>query len=120
MSSSTYTQYTAHISMEAAAHAIIRLVADMPGEMGRVRAARIVSKRAVSPTNEVFARRCLAYGMDLPWPLRDTIGLVDALIDGGLMTQTCGARPLLVLTRAGHHALDALEATGAVGLPPLV
>ena len=113
MSSTAYAEHAARISMEAAAHAILRLIADMPGEMGRIRAARIVSNRSVASTDELFARRCAAYGMDLPWPLRDVVGLVDALIDGGLMKQTCGARPLLVLTRAGHHALDALEATGA-------
>jgi hypothetical protein len=46
------------------------------------------------------------------WTLKDTVQLVDALIDSGLLVQSIGPRPVVCLTRAGHRALDALDLGG--------
>jgi hypothetical protein len=54
--------------------------------------------------------RLARYGVGSALPLRSVVELVDAMVDGGLVHRTAGPRPVLVLTRAGHHALDALEA----------
>jgi hypothetical protein len=54
--------------------------------------------------------RCSTYSVELDWPLRELTRLVDALISGRLVTQTPGPRPVLVLTRAGFRALEALDA----------
>jgi hypothetical protein len=106
----TSTILSTDITMEAVAHALLRLVADYPGTLGRVRAARVVGGYAVAGADELQARRFNAYAVHVPWPLAGLVDLVDAMLDGGLLAQTAGARPVLVLTRAGHHALDALEA----------
>jgi hypothetical protein len=105
------------VTAEAAAHAVLRLVADMPGQMGRLRASRVVGGYHVPTPDELIAHRLRAYALELPWGLRDTVELVDALLDGGLMAQTIGQRPTLVLTRSGHRALEALESgTGDTGI----
>lgn len=106
------------ITTEAVAHAMLRLVADMPGQMGRLRAARIVGGYAVPTLDEQAPSRLAAYAVEVAWPIRASVALLDALIDGGLLTQTMGQRPTLVLTRAGHRALDALE--GIVASAPAV
>ena len=97
-------------SAEVAAHAILELVATHPGQFGRLRTARLVAGYAVPLDDpDVVASTSPYTSVVLHWPLRDTVLLTDALIDGGLITQTTGMRPTLVLTRAGHRALDALE-----------
>lgn len=100
---------------EVAAHALLELAATHPGQVGRLRASRIVGGFAV-PTDderlaEVVARHSTAVS---GWTLRDLVALVDALLAGGLLAQTSGQRPTLVLTRAGHRALDALDQTSAM------
>lgn len=111
------------IATEAAAHAVLRLVADRPGRVGRIRAARVVGGRPVSTpssgdgaVHETDARAgaldaddLSAYAVAHPWRLADLCGLVDALIEGGMLDRTVGMRPTLVLTRAGFRALEALE-----------
>ncbi len=96
--------------LDIAAHALLTLIADMPATHGRIRAARIVSGFPVAVTDDIQAQRLHRHAHHFPWRLSDTVGLVDALIDGGLLAQSAGPRPTLVLSRAGHHALDALEA----------
>lgn len=105
---------TSRISSEVVAHAVLRLVADMPGKLGRLRAARVVGKFSVSTRSEEEAENLSLYGLPADWRLQDLIALVDALIDGGLMVTTAGARPYLALTRAGHHALNTLEGINQV------
>lgn len=94
---------------EAGAISVLRLVADFPGEFGRLRASRICGGFPV-PTSDAHPPTLMArYSNSLGWPLREFIALTDALIQGGLITQTSGMRPTLVLTRAGFRALTALE-----------
>lgn len=95
--------------LDIAAHALLKLVAEMPATHGRIRAARIVSGFPVAVSDDLQAQRLTHHAHTFPWRLSDTIALVDALIDGGLLAQSVGTRPTLVLSRAGHHALDALE-----------
>ena len=95
---------------ERAAHAMLKLVGDHPGRMGRLRCARIVGGYPVPHRDDLEGQQLATYAVPLDWPLREITRLVDALIDGGLLTQTEGPRPTLVLTRAGHRALDALDA----------
>lgn len=102
------------IGSEAAAHAVLRMVAEHPGQMGRLRAARIVGGYPVPHRDEQEAAELARYALQLDWPLREITRLVDALITGGLVAQTPGPRPVLVLTRSGHRTLEALEA----GEPP--
>ncbi len=99
-------------TLEALAHAVLRVIGDHPGQLGRLRAARVASSRAVAGMDEVQGARLARYGVSSDLPLRSVVELVDAMVDGGLLHRTSGPRPVLVLTRAGHHALDALEATG--------
>lgn len=101
------------VGAEAAAHALLRLVADHPGQMGRLRAARLVGGYPVPHRDEEEASQLGRYAVQLDWPLREITRLVDAIINGRLVAQTPGPRPVLVLTRAGHRALDAFE-----GPPP--
>jgi hypothetical protein len=97
-------------SAEVAARAILGLVATHPGSFGRMRSARIISGHAVSLDNpDVEATTAPYAAVARDWTLRDAVGLVDALIDGGLIVQTSGPRPTLALTRAGFRALDALD-----------
>lgn len=102
------------IGAEAAAHALLRMVGEHPGQMGRLRAARIVGGYAVPHRDQEEASQLARYAVQLEWPLREITRLVDALIEGGLVAQTPGPRPVLVLTRPGHRTLEALEA----GTPP--
>jgi hypothetical protein len=102
------------VGAEAAAHALLRLVAEHPGMMGRLRAARIVGGYPVPHRDDEAALQLGRYAVQLDWPLREITRLVDALISGGLVTQTPGPRPVLVITRSGHRTLEALEA----GVPP--
>jgi hypothetical protein len=102
------------VGAEAAAHAILRMVADLPGHMGRLRASRIVGGYAVPLRDEEDAADLAAYAVQLDWPLREITRLVDALLNGGFLRQTPGPRPVLVITRAGFRTLEALEA----GPPP--
>lgn len=97
------------VDAEAVAHALLRLVAERPGQMGRMRGARIVGGYAVPCRDDEERDALERYALEADWKIRELVDLVDALIRGGLMTQTAGPRPVLVLTRAGHHALDALE-----------
>ena len=101
------------VGSEAAAHSLLRLVAEHPGYMGRLRAARIVGGYAVPHRDEQEAETLAQFAVQLDWPLREITRLVDALITGRLMTQTPGQRPVLVLTRAGFRALEALEGGAA-------
>jgi hypothetical protein len=93
---------------DAIAHAMLRLIGEMPGHHGRVRVARIVGGKLV----EDPADRPVDYS---PFAIADTFTvkalteLVDSMIAGGFIAQVPGSRPTLVLTRAGHWALDALE-----------
>jgi hypothetical protein len=98
------------IGAEAAAHALLRLVAEHPGMMGRLRASRIVGGYPVPHRDDQEAVELARYAVQLDWPLREITRLVDALISGGLVTQTPGPRPVLVITRSGHRTLEALEA----------
>lgn len=98
------------IDAEAAAHSLLRMIADHPGQMGRLRAARLVGAYPVPFRDEDDAANLAKYAVSLDWPLREITQLVDALIAGSLLAQTPGPRPVLVLTRAGHRALDALDA----------
>lgn len=109
---------------EAAAHAMLRLVADMPGQMGRLRVARVVGGYTVRSADEALVERLGHYAVEHPGGLREIVELVDALIAGQLMAQTMGQRPTLVLTRAGYRALDAFEAApsarAASDAPPTI
>jgi len=62
-------------------------------------------RRSSSPVNDDYE----AYALAHEWRLADLCDLIDALLSGGLLERTPGMRPTLVLTRAGHRALDALE-----------
>ena len=95
---------------ERAAHAMLKLVGDHPGRMGRLRCARIVGGYPVPHRDDTEGHQLATYAVPLDWPLREITRLVDALIEGGLLAQTEGPRPTLALTRAGHRALDALDA----------
>jgi hypothetical protein len=95
---------------ELAARAILGLVAAHPGTFGRMRTARLVSGHAVPLDDpDIEATTATYTGVARGWALRDAVGLVDALIHGGLIAQTNGPRPTLALTRAGFRALDALD-----------
>lgn len=94
---------------EQVAHATLRLIADHPGTLGRLRCARIVGGYSVPHRDDEQQAAMQKYALQLDWPLRDLTALVDALEQGGLLTHTAGPRPTLVITRAGHRALDALD-----------
>ncbi len=102
------------VRSEAVAHALLRIVGDHPGQMGRLRAARIIGGFAVPYRDSEEAVELTRYAIQLDWPLRELVRLVDALIDGRLVTQTPGPRPVLVLTRAGFRALEALDGLRSV------
>lgn len=99
------------LGAEAAAHALLRLVGEHPGSMGRLRAARIIGGYAVAWRDDEDATELARFAVQLEWPLREITRLVDAMISGRLIAQTPGPRPVLVLTRAGFRALEALEGT---------
>lgn len=96
-------------SAEIASHALLRLVGDHPGHMGRLRAARVVGGFAVAWRDAEEAADLQRYQVDLDWSFDDFRRLVDALVAGRLMARTAGPRPVLVLTRAGFRALEALD-----------
>lgn len=106
------SQFDDGVTAEAAAHALLRMVGDLPGQMGRLRAARVVGGYSLpgADENPELVAQLAPYAVAVQWPLRETVRLIDALIDGGLVARTAGPRPVLMLTRAGHRALDALEA----------
>lgn len=99
------TEYTA----ETLAHALLNLTADYPGMNGRLRSSRIISGRTVSTYNGQENSVYKKYEVAADWPMTEVVALVDAMINGGLVALT-GARPTLVLTRAGFRALEALDA----------
>ncbi len=99
--------------LEALAHSVLRIVGDHPGMLGRLRVARVASGRSLPGIDEVQGARLARYGVAADLPLREVVDLVDAMLDGGLVHRTSGPRPVLALTRAGHHALDALEGSSA-------
>lgn len=87
---------------ETAAHSLLQLVCDRPGQMGRLRAARVISGFHIAYREDEDAESFSKYAVPaLDWPLREVTRLVDAMIEGGLVAQTPGPRPTLVLTRAG-------------------
>jgi hypothetical protein len=96
-------------SSELAAHAVLELAATHPGQFGRLRCSRLITGHPVPIDNETTESTHPYTGIVNDWTLRDAVDLIDALLAGGLLTQTIGARPTLVLTRAGHRALDALQ-----------
>jgi len=97
------------VGAEAAAHSLLRLVADHPGQMGRLRASRIVGGYSVPQREGEDPAMYAPFAVDLDWPLREITRLVDAMLNGRLLAQTVGPRPVLVLTRAGYRTLEALE-----------
>ena len=109
MTTTTASQHTHHCTSEQVAHTILTLIGDHPGRLGRLRCARVVGGYPVPHRDEQQATELARYALTLDWPLREITRLVDALASGGLMTQTEGPRPVLVLTRAGHRTLDALD-----------
>lgn len=115
MTTTTKTEApTSELPAERAAHAMLKLVGDHPGRMGRLRCARIVGGYPIPHRDDTEAQQLATYAIaQLDWPLREITRLVDALIDGGLLAQTEGPRPTLALTRPGHRALDALDQTQA-------
>lgn len=100
---------TEHVGAEAAAHAALSLVGDHPGQVGRLRAARLVGGYPVPHRDDEEALSLNRYAIQLDWPLREIVRLVDALISGGLLAQTAGPRPVLALTRPGYRALEAID-----------
>lgn len=106
------------VGSEAAAHALLRLIGEHPGQMGRLRAARIIGGFTVPYRDADDARELAPYAIRLDWTLREITRLVDALINGRLVAQTPGPRPVLVLTRAGFRALEALEGMHGERLGP--
>lgn len=95
---------------EIAARGALGLIAAHPGKFGRQRTARIISGHAVALDDPSLEGTTAVYtAVAASWTLGNTVDLVDALIDGGLIAQTGGPRPTLALTRAGFRALDALE-----------
>ncbi|MCW2928690.1 MAG: hypothetical protein JWM86_2658 [Thermoleophilia bacterium] len=104
------------LGAEAVAHALLRLVAEHPGQMGRLRAARVVGGYPVPHRDGHEQFDAAAFAVEVGWPLREFTRLVDALISGRLVAQTAGPRPVLVLTRAGFRTLEALEG-GSVRTP---
>ena len=95
---------------ERAAHNALALIANHPGQFGRLRCARIVGGFSVNfDSPETAATIAPHASVVLNWSLRAMVDLIDALLHGGLLAQTTGQRPTLVLTRAGFRALDALD-----------
>lgn len=95
---------------ERITHSLLRLIGDMPMQHGRIRASRIVMGYPVALTDETDDLSCYAVAV-LDCSLTDVVKLVDVLIEGNLIA-AASLRTVtrLALTRAGHLALDALEA----------
>jgi len=87
-------------------HAILRLAGDKPGHFGRLRTARIVGGYDLNRSVESELNE---YAVMTDWTLTPLIDLIDGMVKSGLIIQTPGARPTLVLTRKGHRALDGME-----------
>jgi len=105
MTQTTPPPAAAELTVERAAHQALRLTAEHPGTFGRLRTARIIAGYRIDDTDTYTT-----YASPVAnWTLRDAVSLIDALLTGGLLAQTCGPRPTLVLTRAGFRALDALD-----------
>lgn len=105
------TDHELDVLTERIAHGVLRVAGELPGQMGRLRAARIVGGFPVQAAEEELREQLAPYRVEGAEgrPLRELVAMVDALLDGGLLAQTTGQRPTIVLTRAGHRALDALE-----------
>ena len=97
------------VSTEAVAHALLRLIGDHPGQMGRLRAVRLIGGYPVPHRDDEEQISQTRYAVRVDWSLRELTNLADALISGRLIAQTNGPRPVLVLTRAGYRALEALD-----------
>jgi hypothetical protein len=103
-----------HQTPEHVAHIALALVADHPAQVGPMRCARIIGGFTVPYADDEQQEQLSQYAIaGLGWPLRTIIDLVSALEQGGLITRSSGPRPRLVLTRAGHRALDALDHEGS-------
>lgn len=109
MSHTTMWATERNVGADQIAHGLLRLVGERPGQMGRLRAARVIGGWSVPARDDDEAASLATHVMPIDWPLKEVVALVDALIEGCLLAQTAGPRPVLVLTRAGHRALDALQ-----------
>jgi len=99
--------------IEDAAHKLLALVAAMPGELGRLRSGRVIGGYSLRGSDqEQLAKFEPFTGRVDDWTIKDAVAMVDAFLAGGLIAQTPGSRRALVLTRAGHRALDALSVDG--------
>lgn len=110
MQSSRWKQ-PAPTAVEVMAHAVLRFVGDHPAKAGRLRIARILTGRPVPPSPLDDPQAYDPYQVATELTLQEAVGLIDALIEAALIATSAG-RPMLTLTRAGHRALDALEAVG--------
>ena len=97
-----------YASSEYAAYQILRLAAELPGTCGRRRMARIIGGYPVPFRSEEEAAQVGEYAIEIDWPLRELVRLIDALVQGGLLAQSVGPRPLVCVTRAGCRTLEAL------------
>lgn len=104
-------KHPAPTAVEIMAHAVLRFVGDHPAKTGRLRIARILTGRRVPPRATDDPGSYHPYQVATELTLQEAVGLIDALMEAGLVTASAG-RPMLTLTRAGHRALDALEAVG--------
>lgn len=99
---------------EYVAKQMLALVADHPGRVRPLRAARIVGGFTVPYTTVDEQKLFEQYAIPkLDWPIRTLKDLLDALERGGLVARSVGQRPTLALTRAGHRALETLELDGS-------
>lgn len=99
---------------EAVAWDLLKVVAAYQGYMGRTKAVRVL-RGLDEPTYDQVDKPKRYAGAE-GWNVRDTAAMVDAMIDGGLIATTPGARPTLVLTLAGFRSLEALNhANGGEG-----
>lgn len=113
MSEATQIELTTEEQIEDAAHKLLELTAAMPGQLGRLRSARVIGGYSLRGADSEQLKKFEPFlGRVDEWALTDAVAMVDAFLSGGLIAQTPGPRPGLVLTRAGHRALDALEQHG--------
>ena len=104
---------------ERLAQALLELVGDYPGRFGRLRASRMIAGHSVPYREDENDLDFSKYRVPCSWTLSEVTRLTDRMIVGGLLTQTLGPRSVLVLTRTGHHTLDALQNAGAYRLLPV-
>ena len=98
--------------LNAIAFAVLRIAGELPGRVGRTRAARIIGGYPTALRESESEQQFARYTLTSCAPhLRAIVDVIDAMVTGGLVALSDSPRPLLVLTRAGHRALDALEAT---------